>query len=391
MNHVRNIFLALLFSSSNLYAQDDTLVIDTLTNDNLGLVSVSENATGLIEQLAKKDNLLRQSRLFFCGELHYFENNWDLKLSFAKFFQSNYGVKRILIEYPVSYACLYNEYLLNGNKRVIRYLPDITSDTLNEHMFLEKLREYNLSLPENKRIQVLGIDVEKNAIVSFQELFKLFPSQITSRKIKKNFRTISKWQKKTWVSDKKTKKIVRVLHNALYGNETEFKEHFKDNYNAYKRIIDGLHIGFDAPYTIENPEFLEIREQFIYSNIKDYLNENPSEIFFGQIGLAHSALNADIPELGAEPGFRSAAYRLNTQPDSPVKNKVCSFMQFYTQYDDSLYQQNFLFPHTEQLLLLAYMKLALFDFSDFSFENPILNERGQFLIINKNNLGPYMH
>lgn len=334
-------------------------------------------------KIAAFDPEFKNNRLFLCGELHYFENNWAIKVAFVQFFNKKYSVNRVFIEYPCSYDHLYNSYLLYGDSSVFTYLPYITPDTLNEKRFLLELRKYNLSLPDSNKVSVVGIDIEKNAIVSLRELYKLYPIQINPA-ILKSYLLISKWRSKERISERKTKHIVRRLYEDFYSKQSEFRIALQGNFMRYKRIIDGLYLGFMSQFNVDDQALVVRREKFMIDGILDELSSSKQDKYFGQLGLAHCGLNLNDTTFTNYP-YTSLASWFNSDSLSPIRNQVCSFVQYYTQMNDTTYLIAYLGKHRSQLLSNSAETVTLFYLGE---ESSSLH--GQFLIVNRNALGPYV-
>lgn len=376
--------LLLLISGSLLKSQDCNLQLKSCnTNFNFGDTCV--------QQLMKP--YFEKNRLILCGELHYYEKNWLIKSNLAKTLNTYYGVNRMFVEYPVSYENLYNNYLLYGDERILRNLPYLTQDTLNERLFLQEMRAYNLLRPDSLRVQVICVDMEKNASTAIQELHALIFWR-KPRVFRKSTGILDQYIESQSMTIERVKSTVKILYHEFYRHQKQFKRRLSaTDYSKYKHIIDGLNLGFMFDYTMDekgtNEPSYVMREKFLLANVSEVLQLYPDEKFFGSFGLSHCLLNNNQQQFW---GITTTAFafELNTDRFSPVLNNVCSIVQYYSYYDDSLYLNNFLGQQRACFLTDSSSLFSIFENCDLTQNRTDVADHGQLLIVNRNIRGPFV-
>lgn len=333
------------------------------------------------------------NRLILCGEIHYYENNWLIKATLAKTLNAKYGVTRMFIEYPVSYENLYNDYLLYGDDLVIRNMSALTQDTLNEKLFLNNLRTYNLTRPDSLKITVICVDVEKNVLVSFRQL-RLMLDGIFTRQIKKTKTLLDQFLSTKEMSDDSSIIAVnRIIENFKKYERTFRKQLSKMDFCKYKKIIEGLKLRYASSFGANsggtNYDLFAEREIFLRLNVSEVLSAYPGEKFLGSFGLAHCMLVKE-PQVFEGISIKSFAYELNNSKSSPVINNVCSIVQYYENYNDSLYLNKFLGGEKDIFTMQSVSNFTAFSLGSLNKTSASHFSLGQVLIINRNVLGPFM-
>lgn len=123
-------------------------------------ININDNSNNfsIFDQDAEKNDVI------LCGEAHAVKYNYKLQLQLLEYFNKKHNVKYLLAEMPYSTSCYINNYLKTGNdenlKIIIHNLQNTFSYSNDFYDFWIKLRAYNLSLPKNRRIKVVGVDIE---------------------------------------------------------------------------------------------------------------------------------------------------------------------------------------------------------------------------------------
>jgi hypothetical protein len=109
------------------------------------------------------DNYLSSKEIFLSGESHSVKINTSLELEFLKYFSQKAGVKYYLIEYGNSLAMIYNKYLQTGDDSYLKIAFDSLEGSLTwtkeEYEKWKNIYKYNLALPQDKKIMIIGVDM----------------------------------------------------------------------------------------------------------------------------------------------------------------------------------------------------------------------------------------
>lgn len=329
------------------------------------------------------DSLLLDSlvgtKMILAGELHYFENNYQLKLEFIKYLHERKKINDVIIEYPVSYQRLYTRFLSHTSNRLLTNLNYLSLDSTNEKKFILRLDEYNKTLPDLEKIKIHCVDVEKNSLFAFEALYQTFPKKEIPKELLKAYSLLKQADKRMKIKPRKDKQLIDFLIKDFDKSKEKYEGFLLENATTYKSILEGLRIGLLSD--INSKDFLIERENFIYKNIISIMNSNKSMTAFAQLGLAHCSLMKDDTVFSEFP-FESIAYKLQNNFDSPVKNKVFSMMQYYTNYDNEKYQNCFLDSSKATIVSRSPKQISLFYRSNSDNINGYL-KRFNFLIVNK--------
>ena len=171
----------------------------------------SENCNERGEFRAPKSRIMLNEYYFFCLEhVKIYNKSWD----FYK------GLSVDQIENSMREDTIWNRpsWPLKGNynkvmDQINKYFSDeFESDNINKDsrdFFKNKLLDENLSLEENKALQVLNLKLPLNL-----------------EKIKKNY-----------------KKLVKIFHPDVNGNNKKAEEYFKEINKSYRLILNKLKNG----------------------------------------------------------------------------------------------------------------------------------------------------
>ena len=132
-----------------------------------------------IKGLSILDRDLKKYDVFLAGECHGVKNNYDIRLALIKYFNQKTGVRYFLCEYGYSISAYLNEYLETGDEEILNYVFECfeTSIACNKeyYEFYKKLREYNETLDEDKKIILMGIDIEHSITPAIAYLKSILP------------------------------------------------------------------------------------------------------------------------------------------------------------------------------------------------------------------------
>lgn len=98
------------------------------------------------------------------GESHGTVGTFITEFELIKYFYENHNVKNILIETGHCTGSLLNNYIQNGDEKILNFVIKNTEGTFaysNESAnFYRSLYEYNKKLPEDQHLILYGVDVE---------------------------------------------------------------------------------------------------------------------------------------------------------------------------------------------------------------------------------------
>ncbi len=287
-------------------------------------------------------NDLKDNRVFLAGELHGIQENYTLRLNLLMYLNENAGVNYYLAEMGYSSSYFINKYLETGEEKYLYVVAnsiigsyDYSQDDVN---FWKDLYKYNQGLPKEKRIKVVGLDIEHQfwlAVMQLNDIVEdvnlggemetvlgkleyysaaMCPSIADSRDILQNVKNIQ---------TRSVLEVVADLREDYNSNPEKYRkvlseEDFQDFVFVLNNITDTERIYTNR----RNKEYFnKEREKAIYKNFLRTHEMYSDGKFFGQWGSFHVLQKSDNHE------ERFAQY-LNGD-DSPVKDEVISIKYIY--------------------------------------------------------------
>lgn len=171
------------------------------------------------------DQDIEDKKIFLTGENHGVKSNEKLRMKYLKYFKWKTDFKYYLCELPYSLSYFLNIYLETGNihtlKEVYRVLEG--TDAWNENDFNHwiKLYEFNKELAEDKKIKIIGIDIEHQTKNALEYMNHVLPKKSIPIEIEKTIKYLVK------IKDHmgKVLSIAYVYHNCKYLYPTVRKDY----------------------------------------------------------------------------------------------------------------------------------------------------------------------
>ena len=137
-------------------------ILEEYLLNNYSIVNL-EGDKGFVD-LSILDSNLEGKEIFFTGEHHGVKANSELNMKFIKYLKEKTDFKYYLCESSYSKAYFINKYLETGDinflESVYKPLKGTFGWTKDSYNHWKDLYEYNQTLPIEKRIQVVGVDIE---------------------------------------------------------------------------------------------------------------------------------------------------------------------------------------------------------------------------------------
>jgi hypothetical protein len=143
-----------------------------------------------------------------------------------------------LCEYSYSEACYFNEYLKSGN---IKILADVFKPikgtfawNIDDYNFWKELYKYNKGLPKDKKIHVVGIDLEAQLLTAYRYINSILPVKLEPEEIPSSiegFRNIyEKANNGTRISNDEVAQCFTKIQKDLHQNQELYKRYFGNNF-----------------------------------------------------------------------------------------------------------------------------------------------------------------
>ncbi len=313
-----------------------SLRVNSTTDDYLKRNYASIDLNG---DPAKQFHLLDDNlsyNVFLTGEQHAIRTNYDLQLALLKYFNRKAGVRYLLSELGYSQSAVINEYLSTGDEEFLRKVFQGVKGTAawsKEYLeFLQLLREYNQTLPPDRTIKVIGIDIEFQLGTALDYLHSIIPNGDIPVEIQPTIDAF-KASEPSLNASIDVRKLLELLQkdNVMESLQQDIEQH-QDAYKQYlgskffdfSIVVDNIINSMKCHSTTNTKQPDVLREQSIYDNFKRVYSNFPRGKYFGQWGGEHvyqKARSNDHIE-------KSFAMYLN-RSDSPVRDKVLSMAYGY--------------------------------------------------------------
>ena len=150
---------------------------------------------------------------------------------------------------------------------------------------IQKVYEFNKTLPEDKKIQFVGVDIEHQSNVAIRYIKSLVPEKEVPKEIKDFISTIKIMGRANYLE------ATKELEKNIKENEKIIKEYFGDDFFKLSLSIRNL--------SVSNGQMN--REEYILSNFKEQYENLPKGKYFGQFGSYHTAKQGEVDINGYKP------------------------------------------------------------------------------------------
>jgi len=275
--------------------------------------------------LAIMDSDIEGKEIFFTAELHGTKANEQLNMKFLKYFKEKMDFKYYLCELPYSDTYFINKYLDTGDIKILEeiYKPLKGTFGWNKDYYnhWKKLYEYNNTLPKERKIKVIGVDIEHQPINAYRFLVDVLPEKEAPEeikavidKIKSTFNDLDKF-------DETFAQCSHELQKDIEKNENIYKEYLGENFTGFNLVNLNVLNQIEAYKYEERMDWNNTRDKMMYENFQILQKELPKGNYYGQWGLDHTFQSKEKDKM------LFAAY-LNSD-DSIFKDKILTVIYNY--------------------------------------------------------------
>lgn len=228
---------------------------------------------------------LQDSRLILAGEVHTIWKSEDIRYAFLEYLHKNVGTNHIFIEESTSKGYLLNQYIHTGEEKYLDIVFDKQQkDTIkrkrneNQKEKIISLYNYNQTLIPEKRISIIGLDVERQGFDWSIYVIKELLSKVNFGKEERKYAElyIQGLENKSKTSRVDLK---RWYNTFMLATENKTPNNYEEI--IYASILHGLEF-------MENKKSFSKRDLFMYQRIKDWYNiHSENDKYYFQVGLNH--------------------------------------------------------------------------------------------------------
>jgi len=299
------------------------------------------------------DSSIKNARIIMTGENHTYVNfNGHLEMKMLRLLNQKVGLKNFIIELGEARAHYLNRYINNADSFAEKNLKATTSPRYMD--LFKRIRKYNLSLPDSLKVNIHGIDVERFYDLPLMRLAELMEVENVPQNLKSLAETVrgtATYLRKFGLADyEQAKSPLKASSNKEYQHfyiNPTVKDivRFWDSLNPDIRIWLGnkymeteIAVNWLKQYLqwkkYENTTYQYIwREENIYKNLVQLLDNNPNEKYYGQFGRCHIAYEEQNGDCSWY-GYHSVVNKLRTRYYKD-KNAVLSIGIFYRGNSDN--------------------------------------------------------
>lgn len=230
---------------------------------------------------------LEDKEIFLTGENHGVYANEKLRMKFFMYFKEKTDFIYYIWELPFSVTYFLNIFLKTGNIEILKkvYKPLKGTFAWNQDSFnhWRKLYKFNKNLPKNKKIKIIGIDIEHQPKSALHYLNYVSP-QNPPCKIKKTIKAVRLLDQKTKCDETNLINFFKQLKKDLKEKEDIYRSYLKENFFGFKIVSDNLLARYEVYH---GNNFNDTRDKKMYKNFMKIYNKLPKGKFYGQLGLSH--------------------------------------------------------------------------------------------------------
>lgn len=272
-------FIAIIFALGTIFFGRDikeefiNLYIQREFDKNSITLDFKENENELMKGL--KDDI-ENNEIFLVGEFHAVKKSMELNLEFLKFFVENADVRYILFESGYTTAQLLNEFLETGDYEILEFIMSSLHGTFGyteeNHELLSGIYEFNKTLPDDKKLSFVGVDIEHQPNIALRYINSLVPKEEVPKEIEEYFNLLGKTTMSNFLVNAKK------ISSGIEENKHIFEEYLGDNFFDFSFSINNLSISIPG---------MALREKYIKNNFKVLYERLPKGKYFGQFGNMH--------------------------------------------------------------------------------------------------------
>jgi hypothetical protein len=292
------------------------------------------------------DTEIKGKEIFFTSEYYGVYPNQKLQMNFLKYLKEKTDIKYLICEMSCGDAVIMNKYLETGDEEVLKLFfkngKESANFTDDLYEFFKDLYTFNKTLSDEGKIKIVGVDMELIYDNSVWALDSLVPKGDIPEKIKLSIDklkyTHANIHKSNIYKSIKAKPIQDIyelstnLVESIEQNTSIYENYLGDNYFDFKTVADNLKYTCGG-YLAMNGEYIENRNETMYTNFQKYYSKLPKGKYFGQFGMNN------IFEKGIR-GKEYFASLLNSETNSPVKGKILSIVYLYNTNADFYFANN---------------------------------------------------
>ncbi|MBI1308148.1 MAG: hypothetical protein GC181_16215 [Bacteroidetes bacterium] len=299
--------------------------------------------------LEKLDSVVPDYNVFIIGENHVFMNsNTALWNKMIRYLYQHAGVRTVMIEYGNATAWIIDQYIQTGDSSYMKILDDYAFEEYANSY--RELRKFNETLPDDDKIHVIGVDLERGIYTAVKALSLHLPKDknphdsielsvesligLAAYQDRELFNSDEENASRYYFGSYSVTNTLDLIIEDFNHFSSYYQNYLDSNYEFFATTIKALEDvkywhQLGAKNTIQDYVY---REKYIYKRFEqEYLKRGGK--FFGMFGRCHSTTN-----LTEENGcnwyqFKSFANRVKQSDTLDLKDKLLTIGVLYEMED----------------------------------------------------------
>jgi len=267
---------------------------------------------------------LADNVVFFTAENHGVNGNYVLRIAFLKYFKQKTDFRYILAEMPHSGAHRLNQYLETTNETILddyyKSLKGTFVWSREGYDYWKDVCEFNKSLPQDRKLTVVGVDLEFQWDVALQYIHAAMSNTKPPSETKPILKELNSLLEEERPVGHKVKSFADRLKHSMTNKEAIHRRIFGDRYFDICLVTDNILATFQARKNVKR--FNQLRDKQMFENFLRIYPIIEKGKFYDQWGLSHAFQSSQA-------GVKWFAANLAKDNRSPVKGKVLSIVYIY--------------------------------------------------------------
>ncbi len=273
-----------------------TKLVDEFLDENIQNFKIDKDYS-FSEEVLKAPNL-KEKEIFLTGEVHGTKQNYALNMVFLKYFKKQVNIKYILSEISYSTSFYINDYLRGGDDALLDKITNTSRGigfSEEDKMYFKKLYEYNNSLDDKDKLEIIGLDFENNPIISFKLMSDILPAAEPPKEIESIILDIIPTKEvleKSFQSEYKAEKFSNRVLKSIDENRELYEDYFGEKFYIFELINQNI-VNYNKINKVKSSKtkFNQLRDQMLYENFIKISNNLPYGKYYGQMGAGHVLQN----------------------------------------------------------------------------------------------------
>ena len=262
--------------------EEDLLIPLDYVREHMTVLDMDYSSEEAIEAI---DAIFDQYDIFLTGENHAVKANFQIQEYFIHYFYEKHGVRYFVLEDAYCSAELMNEYLRTGDETIIDLIisglqSSAPSAASNEYVtFYHNLYHFNVGLPENEKIMILGVDIQHQKKAGDVYIKRLLPEADAPLEIKDSIDRLKG-------RDGYSGALLYDIMNDMKQNERYYAEYLGDRFFYFRLGIESILQSYEC-YR-DDKKFNLLRECAYVNNFMALWEHYGRPKVYGNIGGSHA-------------------------------------------------------------------------------------------------------